>query len=190
MAFLYYCPLCGQRDAAQMGAPCSACRETARQVREQHRLPEPGDCFYCKGFFQELTTDHVVPVVRGGPELPRNRVPACLPCNLSKSDRTPSEWCPDNEEAMKIESEVRNILPRMRHGKIIGDQSRMYFQVFSICTSFANTVRDQSNELAKIPGSDSMRRKLMSIWKRLDDLRVHLIDHPAVLKARDLGDDG
>jgi 5-methylcytosine-specific restriction endonuclease McrA len=50
-------------------------------------------CFYCGGE-EGLTLDHVIPVARG--EFSRhsigNLIPACKPCNSSKSDRTIMEW--------------------------------------------------------------------------------------------------
>jgi hypothetical protein len=37
-------------------------------------------------------SDHVIPRSRGGIDAEDNRVLACVPCNSSKGDRTPSEW--------------------------------------------------------------------------------------------------
>lgn len=71
-----------------------------------------------------------------------------------------------------------------RDSEEIGTQ---YLQAFAICTGFSIAMRDQANSMT---GSDPVRRKLISIWRKIDELRVHLIDHPAVLKARDLGDEG
>ncbi len=57
------------------------------------------ECQYC-GATDSLTVDHVVPRSRrdhefpdGGPTTWENCVTACLPCNLSKGNRTPEEAC-------------------------------------------------------------------------------------------------
>jgi 5-methylcytosine-specific restriction endonuclease McrA len=50
-----------------------------------------GVCHYCKGKFppEELTMDHVVPIVRGGRSAKGNVVPACKDCNNKKKYLTP-----------------------------------------------------------------------------------------------------
>lgn len=50
-----------------------------------------GRCVYC-GAGEDLTVDHDVPLSRGGAHSRRNVVPACLPCNSSKSDSTGAEY--------------------------------------------------------------------------------------------------
>lgn len=55
-------------------------------------MPRERRCAYCgttRGLFH---LDHVVPRARGGPDDPSNLVDACERCNVSKSDRLPSEW--------------------------------------------------------------------------------------------------
>ena len=47
-------------------------------------------CCYCDEPAEHL--DHVQPVSRGGVDEPRNLVPACAACNLSKADHTLAEW--------------------------------------------------------------------------------------------------
>ena len=47
-------------------------------------------CCYCDAPAEHL--DHVQPLSRGGVDEPRNLVPACEDCNLSKADHTLSEW--------------------------------------------------------------------------------------------------
>jgi hypothetical protein len=52
-------------------------------------------CFYCGvtarlGLVQ-LEVEHVVPVAQGGTDEPWNLVAACQPCNLGKSDRSPTD---------------------------------------------------------------------------------------------------
>lgn len=50
-----------------------------------------GLCAYCKDA-PGNTTDHVIPLARGGNNDPENVVPACRRCNSSKGNRTPAEW--------------------------------------------------------------------------------------------------
>ena len=52
-----------------------------------------GECVYCFG--PATTHDHIIPRGREGWDAPGNIVPACLPCNTSKRDRTPEEWLAD-----------------------------------------------------------------------------------------------
>jgi len=51
-------------------------------------------CHWCGGDFppEELTMDHVVPIVRGGKSSRGNVVPACKECNNRKKYLLPLEW--------------------------------------------------------------------------------------------------
>lgn len=53
-----------------------------------------GVCHYCGGVFlpEELTMDHLVPIVRGGKSTRGNIVPACKECNSKKKYLLPIEW--------------------------------------------------------------------------------------------------
>jgi 5-methylcytosine-specific restriction endonuclease McrA len=72
-------------------------KEKARELRRsrwwQNRLAA-GRCHYCGGAFapEELTLDHLVPVVRGGKSTRGNVVPACKECNSKKKYLLPVEW--------------------------------------------------------------------------------------------------
>ena len=50
-------------------------------------------CQYCGEAFasEDLTFDHVIPAVQGGPRTWENIVTACVPCNRRKGPRTPEE---------------------------------------------------------------------------------------------------
>ncbi|MEM7179397.1 MAG: HNH endonuclease signature motif containing protein [Spirochaetota bacterium] len=52
------------------------------------RKKSSGVCYYCQETFsvQELTMDHLVPLVRGGKSIKANLVPACKPCNFAKKN--------------------------------------------------------------------------------------------------------
>ena len=49
-------------------------------------------CAYCFKPAVPPHMDHVVPISRGGPDDPTNKVMSCAACNLSKGARLPSEW--------------------------------------------------------------------------------------------------
>lgn len=72
-------------------------RAKARELRRSQwwrNLRGKGVCYYCKGHFtpQELSMDHLVPVIRGGKSTKANIVPACKPCNDDKKYLLPVEW--------------------------------------------------------------------------------------------------
>ena len=48
-------------------------------------------CQYCGAQTRDLTLDHVVPRVMGGPHTWENVVAACVPCNHRKAGRTPAQ---------------------------------------------------------------------------------------------------
>ena len=45
-----------------------------------------GICHYCRNHFQpnELTMDHLIPIIRGGLSIKANLVPSCKDCNNKK----------------------------------------------------------------------------------------------------------
>jgi len=51
-------------------------------------------CFYCKVLLTEetLSQDHAVPLSRNGTNFLSNLLPACVPCNSRKKDKTVSEF--------------------------------------------------------------------------------------------------
>ena len=49
-------------------------------------------CRYCNDENGPFHIDHVFPVSKGGLDVIDNLVVACVPCNLSKSDKTLEEW--------------------------------------------------------------------------------------------------
>ena len=72
-------------------------RAKAREIRHsqwwKRRLAE-GRCHYCGRQFavQDLTMDHIVPIIRGGKSTKGNCVPACKECNNAKKHMLPIEW--------------------------------------------------------------------------------------------------
>ncbi|MCX8033905.1 MAG: HNH endonuclease [Thermodesulfovibrio sp.] len=53
-----------------------------------------GKCYYCGKSTppNELTMDHVVPLIRGGKSTKSNIVPCCKECNNKKKYLLPMEW--------------------------------------------------------------------------------------------------
>lgn len=72
-------------------------REKARELRRsqwwRNRIAT-GRCHYCGGQVapNELTLDHIVPLIRGGHSTRGNCVPACKACNSAKQSLLPIEW--------------------------------------------------------------------------------------------------
>jgi 5-methylcytosine-specific restriction endonuclease McrA len=72
-------------------------RARAREIRHsswwKRKLAECR-CYYCGREFpvQELTMDHIVPIIRGGKSTKGNMVTACKECNNKKKHMLPIEW--------------------------------------------------------------------------------------------------
>ncbi|MEJ2430224.1 MAG: HNH endonuclease [Deltaproteobacteria bacterium] len=72
-------------------------REKARALRKtrwwKQRLAR-GTCYYCGGSFapDELTMDHIIPIIRGGKSTKNNIATACKYCNNKKKHLLPMEW--------------------------------------------------------------------------------------------------
>lgn len=71
-------------------------RQKARELRASpwwKRKRAGGACHHCGGKFapQELTMDHLVPIVRGGKSIKGNLVPSCKKCNTERKYRLPFE---------------------------------------------------------------------------------------------------
>ncbi|NVN97916.1 MAG: HNH endonuclease [Geobacteraceae bacterium] len=72
-------------------------KEKARELRKSrwwHNRLAIGKCYYCGNFFlpEDLTMDHVVPIIRGGKSTRGNVVPSCKECNNNKKYLLPMEW--------------------------------------------------------------------------------------------------
>lgn len=67
---------------------------TLRKTRWWQRKISEGRCYYCGAIVRpnELTMDHVVPIIRGGRSTKANIVPACKTCNSKKKYLLPFEW--------------------------------------------------------------------------------------------------
>ncbi len=72
-------------------------KQKARELRHTRWWKEKlqkGICEYCGGKFppEELTMDHIVPVIRGGKSAKNNIAVCCKECNNRKKYLLPSEW--------------------------------------------------------------------------------------------------
>ncbi len=72
-------------------------RAKAREIRKSQwwkRKCAEGVCYFCgkKVPPNELTMDHIVPLIRGGKSNRGNIVPACKDCNNRKKHMLPLEW--------------------------------------------------------------------------------------------------
>jgi hypothetical protein len=72
-------------------------REKARGLRKTRWWKQKlarGTCYYCGQRFSpdELTMDHVVPLIRGGKSTKSNLAAACKECNNKKKHMLPMEW--------------------------------------------------------------------------------------------------
>lgn len=78
------------RDLKKEKEKAQALRRTQWWQRQLAR----GRCHYCNGSFRadELSMDHVVPLIRGGRSTRGNVVPACKECNNRKKYLLPIEW--------------------------------------------------------------------------------------------------
>lgn len=88
-------------------------KSKARELRRTQwwkRKLEQGLCHYCGGNFllENMTMDHLVPIIRGGKTTRANCVPACKECNSRKKHLLPVEWEEylfrfDNDSAENLE---------------------------------------------------------------------------------------
>jgi 5-methylcytosine-specific restriction endonuclease McrA len=79
-------------SARRAKAAASPGHHTAADVAAQ-RTRQKGRCYWCgEKVGRHYHVDHVFPLSRGGGDGPENLVIACVPCNLSKNARLPSEW--------------------------------------------------------------------------------------------------
>jgi 5-methylcytosine-specific restriction endonuclease McrA len=72
-------------------------KDRARELRRSRwwqNVIAKGVCHWCGGNFtkEDLTMDHIVPIVRGGTSSRGNVVPACKECNNRKKYLLPMEW--------------------------------------------------------------------------------------------------
>lgn len=62
---------------------------TIREWLREHEKPD--ECIYC-GSRGDLTTEHILPRSRGGPDHPDNAIRVCITCNMKKGNKRLYEW--------------------------------------------------------------------------------------------------
>jgi 5-methylcytosine-specific restriction enzyme A len=72
----------------------------ARELRQStwwRQVLGKGFCYHCENKFKpdELTMDHLIPIVRGGKSDKKNCVPSCKECNTKKGYKTRAELAMD-----------------------------------------------------------------------------------------------
>ena len=90
------------RRRARLATVRSACTAADRAALIRRAS---GHCVYCAGA-AKLTLDHFMPIVRGGPDVATNLVPACLPCNSRKAGAHPDRWLARLDDAARIRTRV------------------------------------------------------------------------------------
>jgi 5-methylcytosine-specific restriction endonuclease McrA len=74
-------------------------------------------CVYCANVFtnDQLTLDHVQPLVKQGDNSPGNLVTACVRCNTRKGSRAAWDWLKEHpEEKKNFLRLATHIWPRLR----------------------------------------------------------------------------
>lgn len=66
-------------------------RVTSAQIRGRFQQFDHC-CAYCGTASSQLQTEHFLPISKGGTHVLSNILPACQPCNYSKSARNPESW--------------------------------------------------------------------------------------------------
>ena len=81
-----------QRDEKHIAREKKKARELRKSQWWQQQL-QKGICHYCSKHFasEDLTMDHVLPIVRGGKSTKGNIVACCKQCNNDKKYLTPAE---------------------------------------------------------------------------------------------------
>lgn len=91
------CQICGRGNIAVV--LCGSCvpnpippTKTRKRTTRRSKHRAKGEfCFYC-GTTEYLTTDHVIPISRGGTNNQSNLVRACNDCNSDKGDLLLEEY--------------------------------------------------------------------------------------------------
>jgi 5-methylcytosine-specific restriction protein A len=75
-------------------------KQKARELRQSlwwRQVVGKGLCYHCGQKFkaEDLTMDHLIPIIRGGKSNKKNCVPSCKNCNSKKGHKTTAELALD-----------------------------------------------------------------------------------------------
>ena len=85
---LMMCPSSRTMGVKSMGRSARTSKGSTRRWRQIREVILRRDQYTCQYCGQDAhTVDHVIPISKGGNDLPDNLVAACARCNYSKSDR-------------------------------------------------------------------------------------------------------
>jgi len=106
-------------------------------IREWEREQElPKECVYC-GSRGDLTTDHLVPVNKGGDDSADNLVIACQSCNASRGDKGIFEWLglkeKDKLHRLVAGKYLKQLLALHERAKTLGVTKNAITQLCSTC---------------------------------------------------------
>jgi hypothetical protein len=88
--------------------------DTIREWEREQELPK--ECVFC-GAEKELSTDHLIPISRGGHDSADNLVLACKSCNASRGDKGIFQW---------LGLEKKDSLQRLVAGKYLKELLRVH----------------------------------------------------------------
>lgn len=90
-------------------------------------------CCYCNRPFDEnnvdKTKDHVIPVSKGGLNVPENKRPCCYNCNQWKKDLMPDEWLDKLVALVKSGKKIYEPHDRNTVGRMIGNLKRVLNEI-------------------------------------------------------------
>jgi len=116
-------------------------------IREYVKEREQKDvCIYC-GNRKDLTLEHILPRVRGGPDIPDNAVWACKSCNSSKGDKRLYEW---------FELDRRNEVPRIAEGKYLKLLYSLHEEIGTLSISDVSEICPKCDMQPKCPEKEKL----------------------------------
>ncbi len=91
---------------------------------------KPNVCIYCEKTTPDLTTEHLLPRHRNGPDIPDNAVRVCKSCNSSKGSKRLYEWfgllfALHEGRGTLDESIIVNLCPQCDLGKLCPEKATL-----------------------------------------------------------------
>jgi len=118
---------------------------TIREWIREHE--KPNECIYC-GSGENLTTEHILPRVCRGPDIPDNAIKACKNCNSKKGGKRLYEW---------FGYDKKDKIPRIAEGK--------YLKLLCTLHEKNGTLDITENELKKLCAKCNMKESCIKVGK-------------------------